>query len=136
MILASEQLDGNGELWQQRLEHIGRRDVEAALSQPAGSYGRQKLLALVSPAAEDYLEEMAQSAHRLTVRRFGRTVRLYAPLYLSNYCTNRCRYCGFNAGHGFERTRLTIDEAVEEADIIASEGFRDILLVSSEDPRF
>lgn len=135
-ILAEEQLDGNGELWQQRLEDIGSQDVEAALSQPAGSYSRQKLLALVSPAAEDYLEEMAQAAHRLTVRRFGRTVRLYAPLYLSNYCINSCRYCGFNAGHGFERTRLTIDEAVEEANIIASEGFRDILLVSSEDPRF
>jgi len=135
-ILAEQQLDGNGELWQQRLEDVDSEDVEAALSQPAGSYNRQKLLALVSPAAEDYLEEMAQSAHRLTVRRFGRTVRLYAPLYLSNYCTNSCRYCGFNTTHKFERTRLTIDEAIEEANIIASEGFRDILLVSSEDPQF
>ncbi len=135
-ILAEQQLDGNGEIWQQRMEELGSHDVETALSQPAGSYSRQKLLALVSPAAEDYLEEMAQAAHRLTVRRFGRTIRLYAPLYLSNYCTNSCRYCGFNTEHGFERTRLTIDEAVEEANIISSEGFRDILLVSSEDPRF
>ncbi|MFH1717180.1 MAG: 2-iminoacetate synthase ThiH [Planctomycetota bacterium] len=135
-ILADEELDGNGELWRRRLENVSSNDVEVALSQPAGSYSQQKLLALISPAAEDYLEEMAQSAHRLTVRRFGRTVRLYAPLYLSNYCTNSCRYCGFNTEHGFERTRLSIDEAVEEADIIASEGFRDILLVSSEDRQF
>jgi len=79
---------------------------------------------------------MAQAAHQLTVRRFGRTIRLYAPLYLSNYCSNSCRYCGFNKENKSERTRLTIDEALEEANIIAAEGFRDILLVSSEDRKF
>jgi 2-iminoacetate synthase len=57
-------------------------------------------------------------------------------LYLSNYCTNSCSYCGFNKENKSERTRLTIDQALEEADIIASEGFRDILLVSSEDRKF
>ncbi|MHC4394648.1 MAG: 2-iminoacetate synthase ThiH [Planctomycetota bacterium] len=135
-ILAKKGLDGNGELWQRRLETISPGDVEKALSEPAGSYNFEKLLALISPAAEKYLEEMAQSAHQLTVQRFGRTIRLYAPLYLSNYCTNSCRYCGFNRENKSERTRLTIEQALEEADIIASEGFRDILLVSSEDREF
>lgn len=135
-ILAEKGLDGDGRRWHQRLENIHPDDVETALSEPAGSYNFEKLLTLISPAAENYLEEMAQLAHQLTVQRFGRTIRLYAPLYLSNYCTNSCRYCGFNKENKFERTRLTIEQAVEEANIIASEGFRDILLVSSEDRQF
>jgi len=135
-ILAEKGLDGNSEYWQQQLEKINTGDVERALSEPVGSYNLEKLVALVSPAAEDYLEQMAQSAHQLTIQRFGRTIRLYAPLYLSNYCTNSCRYCGFNREHKFERTRLTIDRALEDAQVIASEGFRDILLVSSEDRGF
>jgi len=134
--LAEKDLDGDGRRWHQRLENIHPDDVEMVLSEPAGSYNFEKLLTLISPAAENYLEEMAQLVHQLTVQRFGRTIRLYAPLYLSNYCTNSCRYCGFNKENKFERTRLTIDQAVEEANIIASEGFRDILLVSSEDRQF
>ncbi len=136
-ILADRGLDGSGkEIWLQRLEKIRPADVERALSGPAGSYNLEKLVALVSPAAENYLEQMAQLAHQLTLQRFGRTIRLYAPLYLSNYCSNSCRYCGFNRQHKFERTRLTIDHALKEAEVIASEGFRDILLVSSEDRKF
>lgn len=135
-ILANKGLDTHGALWQERLAAITAGDVERALAEPVGSYSLQRLSALISPAAEDYLEEMAQSAHELTAQRFGRTIRLYAPLYLSNYCTNSCLYCGFNRLNQFERTRLTIDEAVEEADIIASAGFREILLVSSEDRQF
>ena len=135
-ILQERGLDGNAELWRQRLEKVTNSDVESALSGPAGSYSLRRLVTLISPAAENYLEQMAQAAHRLTVRRFGRTIRLYAPLYLSNYCSNSCRYCGFNTENKSERTRLTIDEALEEAKIIAAEGFRDILLVSSEDRKF
>lgn len=135
-VLARKGLDGNSKSWLQRLEKIRPADVERALSEPAGSYNLEKLVTLVSPAAEDYLEQMAQLAHQLTIQRFGRTIRLYAPLYLSNYCTNSCRYCGFNRQHKFDRTRLTIDRALEDAEVIASEGFRDILLVSSEDRKF
>ncbi len=132
-ILAEKGLDGNGRLWRDRLEKISGVDVERALAYPTGSYSLEKLLAFISPAAEDYLEEMAQLARQLTVQRFGRTIRLYAPLYLSNFCVNSCRYCGFNRENKFKRTRLTIEQALTEADIIAAEGFRDILLVSSED---
>jgi len=135
-ILAEKGLDSHGANWQERLDAVGADDVERALAEPPGSYRLQRLSALISPAAEDYLEEMAQSAHELTVQRFGRTIRLYAPVYLSNYCTNACMYCGFNRENKFERTRLNIDHAIEEASIVASEGFRDLLLVSGEDRQF
>jgi len=135
-ILAEKGLDSHGALWQERLETVTAGEVEQALAEPPGSYSLHRLSALISPAAEDYLEEMAQAAHELTVQRFGRTIRLYAPVYLSNYCTNACMYCGFNRENTFERTRLSIDQAVEEANIVASEGFRDLLLVSSEDRQF
>ncbi len=135
-ILAEKRLDDDIEFRQERIKTVGRGDVERALSEPAGSYGKEKLLALVSPAAEGYIEQMAQLAHQLTLQRFGRTIRLYAPLYLSNFCVNDCVYCGFNREHHFDRIRLSVEQAVAEADIIASEGFRDILLVSSEDRDF
>ena len=135
-ILAKKGLDSDGNFWQKQMEKITGDDVERELAGAAGVYSFQKLLAFVSPAAEDYIEEMAQLAHRLTIQRFGRTIRLYAPLYLSNVCANSCRYCGFNSRTDFERTRLTVEQAADEADIIAAEGFTDILLVSSEDREF
>jgi len=106
------------------------------LSRPPGYYVLDRLLILISPAAENFIEQMAQLAHQLTLQRFGRTVRLYAPLYLSNFCVNDCVYCGFNKSHKFPRIRLTIEQSLAEADIIAKEGFKDLLLVSSEDKDF
>jgi 2-iminoacetate synthase len=135
-ILAKQRLDAGREVWQRRLEEVTARDVEVALASRPGSYSLAKLLALVSPAAEERLEPMAELSRRLTLQRFGRTIKLYAPLYLSSYCVNRCRYCGFNRDNAFARVRLTIEEALAEADILAREGFRDLLLVSSEDRAF
>jgi len=135
-ILRTQQLSKNRDPWQRRLQEIGPADVEAALASRPGSYSLEKLLALVSPAAENYLEPMAQLSHELTLQRFGRTIKLYAPIYLSSYCVNRCRYCGFNRDNTFQRARITVDQALAEAEILASEGFRDILLVSSEDRAF
>jgi 2-iminoacetate synthase len=135
-ILAGRQLDLGREVWEERLERVTARDVEAALASRPGSYSLSKLLALVSPAAQDYLEPMAVLSQQLTVQRFGRTIRLYAPLYLSSHCVNRCQYCGFNRDNTFNRVRLTVDEALAEAEILAQEGFRDILLVTSEDRQF
>jgi len=134
--LEKRRLDAGRELWQRRLQEVTASDVERALAFRPGSYSFPKLLALISPTAEEYLEPMAEQARRLTLQRFGRTVRLYAPLYLSSHCVNRCRYCGFNRDNRFERVRLSIGEALAEADILAREGFRDILLVSSEDREF
>jgi len=135
-VLGEMGLDRPGRDWVARLEAATAADVRRALVAAPGAYTQERLLTLISPAARTCLEEMARLAQRLTVRRFGRTVGLYAPLYLSNRCINGCLYCGFNCTGAFERTRLTVDQAVAEADIIAAEGFRDILLVSSEDPEF
>jgi len=135
-ILAEKKLDIDVEYWHKRIEQVGRGDVEKSLAEPVGVYSFEKLLSLVSPAAENYLEQMAQLAHQLTAQRFGKTIKLYAPVYLSNYCVNSCRYCGFNKQSQSDRRRLSIDEALSEADIIASQGFRDILLVSGDDREF
>ena len=75
-ILAQKGLDGNAPLWQKRLEEISYSDVEQALSEPAGAYRLDKLLVLISPAAENYLEDMAQLSRQLTIQRFGKTIRL------------------------------------------------------------
>jgi 2-iminoacetate synthase len=135
-ILAEKKLDASKDSWQKKFDNVTAADVENALNTLPGSYRFDKLLALISPAAEDYLEQMAQLAHQLTVQRFGKTIRLYAPLYLSNYCVNSCLYCGFNRQNKFEPKRLTIEQALADAGVIASEGFRDILLVSGEDRKF
>ena len=135
-ILERQRLDADRGPWQQYLRDVTSRDVEAALDSPPGSYSLPKLSALISPAAEGYLERMARMSQQLTTQRFGRTIRLYAPLYLSSYCVNSCRYCGFNQDNTFARVRLTMEEALADAEILASEGFRDILLVSSEDKAF
>jgi 2-iminoacetate synthase len=135
-ILSGQRLDRDRDIWRQRLKAVTSADVEAAITRRPGHYDIEKLLALVSPAAEGYLEQMAEIAHALTLQRFGRTVKLYVPLYVSNHCVNRCLYCGFNASNHFDRLRLTLDEAVAEAQVLATEGFRDLLLVSSEDKHF
>ena len=124
------------DLWRARLEAVNKDDVERALLDTPGTYHPDRLCTLIAPAAQDYLEDMAVAAHRLTVQRFGKTISLYAPLYLSSYCCNQCLYCGFNCTNEYERCRLSIDEAVKEAKIIHEEGFTDLLLVSSEDTEF
>ena len=91
--------------------------------------------ALLSPAASARLEEMAQLAHRITVQRFGRTVRLYSPLYLSNECVSVCKYCGFSAENQVARRTLSVDEVVAEGTALRDRGFRHVLLVSGEHAR-
>ncbi|MDP2647161.1 MAG: 2-iminoacetate synthase ThiH, partial [Desulfobacterales bacterium] len=135
-ILAAKNLDHNRKGWERQFAQVRADQVQQELTRPPGRYSPRRLAALLSPAAEPFLETMAQQARRLTVQRFGRTIQLYAPLYISSYCVNRCRYCGYNCTTDIERTRLTIDQALADADVIASEGFRNILLVSGEDRQF
>ena len=92
------------------------------------------LAALLSPAAAEYLPELASRSAELTAMRFGRTIQIYAPLYLSSYCANGCAYCGFSVGNKIERRVLSLDEAEGEAKILAGRGFSHILLVSGEAP--
>ncbi|HWC12334.1 MAG TPA: radical SAM protein, partial [Acidimicrobiales bacterium] len=108
-------------------------DVDRAL---AGSRPTlDDLAALLSPAASARLEELAAAAHRLTVRRFGRVVRLFAPLYLSNECASTCTYCGFSAGNDIARRTLSPEDAAAEARALRERGFRHVLLVSGEQAR-
>ena len=91
--------------------------------------------ALLSPAAAGRLEDLARLAHRATVRRFGRVVRLFAPLYLSNECVSTCTYCGFSAGNRIARRTLSPDEVRAEGEALRDRGFRHVLLVSGEHAR-
>jgi 2-iminoacetate synthase len=75
---------------------------------------------------------MAQKARRITVQNFGRVIFLFTPLYLSDFCVNRCAYCSFNAGNKFSRTRLTLEQVEAEARAIAATGMRDILILTGE----
>ena len=91
---------------------------------------------LISPVASAKLAEMSVVAEKNKKMHYGKTAKLYTPLYISNYCINRCTYCGFNAAADKERKRLTIDELMVEAEAIRSFGIDSILLVSGEDPNF
>ena len=87
---------------------------------------------LLSPKAEIYLEEMAEISHNITCQRFGKTIRIYAPIYLSNYCSNSCIYCGFNRKNSIPRVALTLDEIKKEAEIVASHGIKNVILVTGD----
>ena len=92
--------------------------------------------ALISPAASENLEAMGQRAHLMTQQRFGKTIRLFAPLYLSNECVNNCAYCGFSRDNPILRVTLSLDEVRQEAQALREQGFRNILLVAGEHPKF
>ncbi len=92
--------------------------------------------ALISPAAAENLEAMGQRAHLMTQQRFGKTIRLFAPLYLSNECINNCSYCGFSRDNPILRVTLSLDEMRQEAQALKAQGFRNILLVAGEHPKF
>ena len=122
------------ETLQKKIESCSEKNVLSVLAKP--ELGIDDLGTLLSPAAGMHLEEMAQRSHQLTLQRFGRTVLMYAPLYVSNYCTNLCIYCGFNAKNKIDRYSLTIEEAVGESKLLRQMGFRHILLVSGEHPDY
>ena len=91
---------------------------------------------LISSKDDVQFDRMAQLARQVTLRNFGRTMRLFAPLYLSNECINNCRYCGFSRDNPILRVTLTVDEVLEEAHYLRNKGFRQILLVAGEHPKF
>ncbi len=111
------------------------RDVERAMSK-RGPLGVEDFAALISePARIHYLKDMATMSMQLTRRRFGRTVNMYLPLYLTNLCTNKCTYCGFSANNKFRRVVLTMDQIREECEAIREMGYENILLVTGENDR-
>lgn len=105
-------------------------DVERALG--AETPDEASLAALLSPAAAAFLEPMAARAQALTRRHFGRTIQLYAPLYLSSYCPGGCAYCGFASDRGVERHRLSFEQVETELIALEKMGFEEILLLTGE----
>lgn len=116
-----------------RLEQASPDQVRAVLAKPF--LQPLDFLLLLSPAASGLLEEMARKAHALTLKHFGRNILLYTPLYLSNYCVNRCTYCHFHAGEELPRRTLSREEVLREGQAIAAAGFRHLLLLTGESRR-
>ena len=96
----------------------------------------QRFSRLLEPKTDAELEEMARESALLTRRNFGKAIRLFAPLYLSNECINNCAYCGFSRDNAILRVTLEIGSVLKEARHLSAEGFRNILLVAGEHPKF
>jgi 2-iminoacetate synthase len=91
---------------------------------------------LISPVGVELLEPLCQKSQALTRQRFGKVIRLFAPLYLSNECINNCQYCGFSRDNPILRVTLSIDEVMREGRALKESGFRNVLLVAGEHPKF
>lgn len=96
----------------------------------------KRLESLLSDPSPDSLERLARQSQQTTRRHFGRTMRIFAPLYLSNECVNNCSYCGFSRDADILRTSLTVEQVVTEARHLHQQGFRNLLLVAGEHPKF
>jgi 2-iminoacetate synthase len=122
-------------------DNIVRRSLVATPADVRNSLDKGKLslndfAALISPAASTFLPELSSRSRQLTLRRFGKVVRLFAPLYVSNECINNCSYCGFSRDNPIFRVTLSVEEVQREARALLDQGFRNILLVAGEHPKF
>lgn len=111
---------------------ISDGDVKLALAKE--ELNPEDFFTLLSEEARPYLEQMARRANKLTLQNFGKTILLYTPMYLSNYCVNSCVYCGFNSKNKFKRKKLSLEEVEREAKYIASLGLKHILILTGEAP--
>jgi len=123
------------------LAALARDCLEVSPAAVRQSLGRAKLglgdfARLISPAGAELLEDMGRRSRQLTQQRFGKVIRLFAPLYLSNECINNCKYCGFSRDNLILRVTLSPEEVRREAQALAGQGFRNILLVAGEHPKF
>lgn len=109
--------------WEHVAARLGSEDISLAEAKT-----------LLSPQGSSNLEAMAQAAHALTLKRFGKAIKLYAPVYISNSCINGCLYCGFRNSGNIKRRTLSPAEAIAEAEAIIQLGHKHILLVAGEDP--
>ncbi|PQJ20699.1 2-iminoacetate synthase ThiH [Tenacibaculum sp. SG-28] len=119
--------------WEATLESIYAKTashVESALQKEKLSI--EDFKALISPAAKPFLEQMAQKSQEITKKRFGNTIQMYAPMYLSNECQNICTYCGFSMTNKIPRRTLTDTEILEEVAFLKRKGYDHILLVTGE----
>jgi 2-iminoacetate synthase len=122
-------------------ENLVRRSLAATPAAIRNSLLKSKLsladfACLISPAAAGFLDPLSVRSQKLTQQRFGKVVRLFAPLYLSNECVNNCAYCGFSRDNSIVRVTLSVEEVLREAHALRDQGFRNILLVAGEHPKF
>ena len=123
------------------LESLVQRSLATSLPAARESLAKDKLslndfAQLISPAAGELLEHLGRRSQALTRQRFGKVIRLFAPLYLSNECINNCKYCGFSRDNPILRVTLSVDEVMREVRALSAQGFRNILLVAGEHPKF
>lgn len=123
--------------WEQIKEEIYCKTEDQVLSALNNTVKKtpEDFKALISPAALPHLESLAQQSRNSTLKRFGKTIQLYIPLYLSNECTNGCKYCGFSHSNKIKRKTLSSQEIVDELKSIKKSGFEHILLVTGEHPQ-
>ncbi|MGH7975602.1 MAG: radical SAM protein, partial [Limisphaerales bacterium] len=122
-------------------QSLVKRSLDAKANDIRASLAKTKLSLndfanLISPAASENLETFSARSQKLTQQRFGKTIRLFAPLYLSNECVNNCSYCGFSRDNAILRVTLSVEEVLREAAALKEQGFRNILLVAGEHPKF
>jgi 2-iminoacetate synthase len=122
-------------------ETLLKRSSSATATIVRGAFARSHLnladfAVLISAAASELLEPLCRRSQALTQQRFGKVIRLFAPLYLSNECVNNCQYCGFSRDNPIVRVTLSVDEVLREARALRDQGFRNLLLVAGEHPRF
>ncbi len=118
----------------QRARSASGADVQRLIT--GGAATLSDFATLLSPAAGELLEPLCARSQALTRQRFGKVIRLFAPLYLSNECVNNCAYCGFSRDNAIFRVTLSVEEVRREARALAAQGFRNILLVAGEHPKF
>lgn len=131
-----EQIDSNvcsevmGQVQTYDYEKYTAKDVRAALEHATCTV--EDFKALLSPAAESFLEQMAERARLETGKHFGNTVYLFTPLYIANYCENYCVYCGFNCYNHISRMKLSMEQIEHEMQVIADSGMEEILILTGE----
>jgi len=122
----------------QLVESATAEDVERVLWKARRNLKQltpEDLCMIISKAAAPYIEEMAEMSRRITQKRFGKVISMYIPMYVSNACTNKCVYCGFNHDNPFSRTTLTMEQVEEECRAIKALGpFQNLLIVAGEYP--
>ncbi len=123
------------------LEALVKKSLATDAATARDAAGKPKIsladfAALISPAAAENLEALCRRAQLMTQQRFGKVIRLFAPLYLSNECINNCSYCGFSRDNPILRVTLSLDEVRREAAELKAQGFRNLLLVAGEHPKF
>lgn len=115
------------------LSEVNEQDVRSVLAKTGYQHLTPRdFLVLLSPACANLLEDVAIRAHQITEQNFGRAINIFTPLYISDVCTNQCRYCGFNARNPQKRRHLSVQEATAEALAIADAGFQHILLLTGD----